>query len=74
MLSSFAFWGLSAPLGIIVIIGFLLIFAFEIWMLIAAIQNKFITQNAKVLWVVGMFLLHPFVAIAYYFTDYQKKS
>lgn len=74
MLSNFAFWGLSAPLSILIGIGFLVILAFELWMLISAIQNKFITQNAKILWVVGMFILHPFVAIGYYFTDYQKKS
>jgi hypothetical protein len=74
MLSNIAILGLNTGLSAIVIVALFLIFVFEIWMLISVIQNKFITQNAKILWVVGMFLLHPFVAIAYYFTDYQKKS
>ena len=74
MLSNVAILGLNTGLSAIVIVALLLIFVFEIWMLISAVQNKFITQNAKVLWIVGMFLVHPFVAIAYYFTDYKKES
>jgi hypothetical protein len=66
-------FGLSTPLGLIVIVILLAIFAFEIAMLVSAIVNKHISTTAKVLWIVGMLLLHPFVAIAYYFTAYKKQ-
>ena len=72
MLSNFAFLGLSPALSIVVIVVLALIFVFEVWMLVNAITNKFITGAAKALWIVGMLILHPFVAIAYYFTDYKK--
>jgi hypothetical protein len=41
-------------------------------MLISAVRNQHITTSIKVLWIVGMFIIHPLVAIAYYFTDYKK--
>lgn len=43
-----------------------LILAFEIWMFIDALLNKKITNEAKALWVGGMLLVHPFIAIIYY--------
>lgn len=72
MLNIFAFAGLGFTLSIIVILILLLILAFEIWMLISAITNKQITDTVKILWIVGMVLIHPIAAIVYYFTDYQK--
>jgi hypothetical protein len=74
MLSNFAFLGLSPALGVIVIIVLLAILVFEIAMFISVIRNKFITGNAKALWIVGMLLIHPLVAIVYYFTDYNKTA
>lgn len=50
----------------------LLVLVFEVWMFVHVIQNHAITTNVKVLWLLGMLILHPFVAIAYFFTDYQK--
>jgi hypothetical protein len=72
MLGDFAFWGFGAAMSVAVALILLLVFVFEIWMLVSAITNKRITDRAKVLWIVGMFLVHPIVAIVYYFTDYQK--
>jgi hypothetical protein len=72
MLNIFGLLGFGIGLGLIFIIVILAIFAFEVWMFINAILNKKITDTAKVLWVIGMLLIHPFVAIAYYFTDYKK--
>jgi succinate dehydrogenase hydrophobic anchor subunit len=72
MLSNFAFLGLSGVAAFIVIILLLLIFAFEVAMFISVILNKNITGNTKALWILGMLLIHPFVAIWYYFTDYKK--
>ena len=51
----------------------LLIAAFEVWMLIDVAINKKLSDKAKVWWIIGMVLVHPFVAIVYYFTD-RKKS
>jgi hypothetical protein len=51
----------------------LLIFAFEIWMIVDAAINKEITDKAKAWWIIGMFIIHPFVAIAYFFTDHRKR-
>jgi len=45
---------------------------FEIVMIISAFKNKHISPEIKALWILGMLLIHPFVAIIYYFTDYQK--
>ena len=72
MFSNFAIFGLSPVFGLITLIVLLIVLIFEILMLISAIQNKHITTDRRVLWIVGMFLIHPFVAIAYYFTDYKK--
>jgi hypothetical protein len=72
MLSIFGLLGFGTGLGLIFIIVILAIFAFEVWMFINVILNKRITDKAKILWVIGMLLIHPFVAIAYYFTDYKK--
>ena len=61
--------GLSIGLALIVFVILAAILIFEIWMLVDVIQNDAITSDRKILWVVGMFLLHPIVAIAYFFTD-----
>ena len=50
----------------------LAILVFEVAMIISAIRNQHITGSTRALWIVGMLLIHPFVAIAYYFTDYKK--
>lgn len=52
----------------IAVIILALILAFEIWMFIDALLNKKITNEARALWVGGMLLVHPFIAIVYYFT------
>lgn len=64
--------GLGLAAGLLVIIILLLILAFEVWMFVSAITNKNIPETSRILWAVGMVLIHPFVAIAYYFTDYKK--
>lgn len=52
----------------------LLILVFEIWMLVDLIKNNNLTTETKLLWALGMLLLHPFVAIAYYFLARSGKS
>jgi hypothetical protein len=47
---------------------------FEIVMFLDVIRNKKISDNEKILWVLGMFLLHPFIAIVYYFVAHSRIS
>ncbi|HEY1835849.1 MAG TPA: PLDc N-terminal domain-containing protein [Candidatus Saccharimonadales bacterium] len=53
----------------LIILIVLLVLAFELWMLVDCITNKKVPTRHKVWWIIGMFLLHPFVAIAYFFTS-----
>jgi hypothetical protein len=64
----------GAMLAIVVIFALVLlvVLAFEVTMFISAVKNPNITNEAKILWLIGMVFIHPFVAIAYYFTDYKK--
>jgi hypothetical protein len=57
----------------LIIVTLVLIGAFEIWMIVDAALNKKISDKAKAWWIVGMLLIHPFVAIAYFFTDHRKR-
>ncbi len=66
-------WHLGAWLPIIILIV-LLIAIFEVWMIVDAALNKKISDKAKTWWIIGMFIIHPFVAIAYYFTDRRKRK
>ena len=70
--------GLAAA-GIVLL--FILMFAclaailiFEIAMFIHALRNTGIDQQRRILWLVGMLLIHPIVAIVYYFTDYRAEQ
>lgn len=63
-------WGLWLSTVIIVA---LVLFVFEIWMIVDAALNKKIRDKTKAWWIVGMMLIHPFVAIVYFFTDHQKR-
>jgi hypothetical protein len=46
-------------------LGLLLVLAFEVWMLVDVLALRKVPTNSRVAWVVGMFLIHPFVALAY---------
>ena len=67
-------WGISTPEFIILAILLFLILVFEVWMFVSVIFNPKITRNRRLLWIIGMIILHPFVAIIYFITDYQKLS
>jgi hypothetical protein len=72
MITSFAFLGLLSPVGMLIALFVLAVLVFEIVMFVNVIQNPRVSRNAKIFWIVGMLLLHPFVAIAYYFISYKK--
>jgi hypothetical protein len=73
MLNILAFAGIfGVGFTAIIIIVLIAVLIFEIAMIIDAIKNKHITDNARILWIIGMLIIHPIIAIAYYFTDYKK--
>lgn len=65
----------AGPLFVIAIVIILIaVLAFEIAMFISVIKNKYISSNARILWIIGMFLIHPIVALVYYFTDHKRTN
>ena len=52
----------------------LLLFAFWIWMLISAIQNKGLNEGEKIAWVLVVALLHILGAIIYFFVGHPKRN
>ena len=73
MFSQFAsLFGIGLGLVIIIFVVLVAILVFEIMMFVSALLNKRISDTRKLLWVFGMILIHPFVAIGYYFIDYKK--
>ena len=36
--------------------------------------NKKISDKAKTWWIIGMAVIHPIVAIVYFFTDHKKRN
>ena len=52
----------------------LLVFAFWIWMLIDAIQNKGLTDGEKVGWVLAVVFLHFIGSLLYFFIGRPKRN
>ena len=63
---------LNGPSIAIIILMAVIILAFEIWMFVDLIQNENLPTETKLIWALGMFLLHPFIAIIYYFIASPK--
>ena len=60
------------PQEILIIIILLAIFVFEVAMFVSALRNPRLSTSAKLAWAIGMVLLHPIVAIVYYFVEFRK--
>lgn len=56
---------------LVVVLLLAVILGFEVWMFIDVINNSVISKDRRLLWLAGMILIHPFVAIVYYYTDRQ---
>lgn len=69
MLASIILFGLGIFWFIAVIA--LAILVFEVVMFVHVLRNSNISDERRILWAVGMLLIHPFVAIAYLLTDYR---
>jgi hypothetical protein len=55
----------STPALFLVMLGLWIVLAFEVWMLVDVLALRKVPRNSRIAWVVGMFLIHPFVAMAY---------
>ena len=61
--------------AVLVVLPILLaLFAFWIWMLISAIQNKGLTESEKIAWVLVVALLHFLGALIYFFVGHPKRK
>lgn len=62
-------------LGVLLLIPLsLAMTAFWIWMLVDAAQNRGLTENERVMWVVIIALLHFLAALIYYFIGRPKSK
>ena len=52
----------------------LALFAFWIWMLVSAIQNKGLSDGEKIAWVLVIVLLHFLGALLYLFIGHPKRN
>jgi len=69
LMASLLFLGIPILFALLLILIGLAILAFEIMMFIDVISNPKISDDRRLAWIIGMLLIHPIVAIVYYFTD-----
>ncbi len=50
------------------------IFAFWIWMLISAVQNRGLSEGEKIAWVLVLVFTHFLGAILYFFIGHPKRN
>jgi hypothetical protein len=50
------------------------LFAFWIWMLISAVQNKGLTEGEKIAWVLVIVFVHWLGALLYFFVGHPKRK
>lgn len=62
-----------AMISAIVVVAVTILY-FEILMIIDAAKNPKLTTNQRILWVAGMLICHPIIAILYYFLGYSHRS
>jgi hypothetical protein len=68
--------GALITLFLILLVGTigLLVFAFWIWMIVDAIQNKGLTDGEKVCWVLAVVFLHILGALLYFFIGRPNRN
>jgi hypothetical protein len=52
----------------------LALFAFWIWMLVSAVQNKGLTEGEKIAWVLVIVFIHWLGALLYFFVGHPKRK
>jgi sterol desaturase/sphingolipid hydroxylase (fatty acid hydroxylase superfamily) len=67
--------GLMVLLTVLVVVIPLVIalFAFWIWMLISAVQNKGLSEGEKIAWVLVIVFVHWLGALIYFFVGHPKR-
>jgi uncharacterized membrane protein YidH (DUF202 family) len=66
MIPIFAFLGWAELLLLLIVFPFTLaIFAFWVWMLVHAIQNRGLTDSERIVWVIVIVFLHVLGALLY---------
>ena len=70
----FGFGGFEILLVMLILPLAFLAFAFWIWMLIDAIQNKGLTDGEKIGWVIAIALLHWLGALLYFCIGHPKRG
>ena len=55
------------------VVGLMLVLAFEVWMLVDVLAFRKVPTTHRIWWVVGMFLIHPVVALVYLFARHRYK-
>lgn len=58
----------------LLILAMLLVLAFELWMLVDVLEFRKVPTKSRVWWVVGMFLIHPLVALVYLLARSRYKA
>ena len=75
MESSHAGWSIFGILfGLFMLAVGVLLFAFWIWMLIDAIQNKALSSTEKMVWVLVIVFLHFLGALIYFFVGRSRRT
>lgn len=49
-------------------------FAFWVWMLVSAIQNKGLSDGEKIAWVIAIVFLHFLGSLLYFFIGHPKRK
>ena len=64
---------LLIPIFLVLVPIALAAFAFWIWMLISAIQNRGLSDNDRIIWVLVIVFLHVLGSIIYFFVGHPKR-
>jgi hypothetical protein len=67
---------MDIAISLFILAGILLVLVlvFEIMMFLDVLKNQKLNDTEKLIWVIGMFLVHPFIAILYYFVAHSRLS
>ena len=70
-----AFLGLPEIMLLLIVFPFTLaLFAFWVWMLVHAIQNRGLTDSERIVWVIVIVFLHALGALLYLFIGRPKAN
>jgi len=74
MLAMLGLGGAELMLILILMLLALVVNAFWIWMIISAVQNKGLTDNERLIWILVVVFLQLLGGIIYYFAAHPKRK